>query len=209
MDPAFALATGKLFELRAAQLRRTVEPGSLGFSDTSELLHQPLPWIGQERAKQAAQFGMGMTGPDYNLFVLGEVGSGRTTLLSQMMHMQAEKRPVPPDLCYVHNFDEPERPQALRLMAGQGRVLRQLMLQLAKRLQSEVPKRLGQDDFKAESKRIEASYKTEEDRGYLALSAYAEAHHFALMRDQGHMVFTLKDAQGEPVTAGKALALSR
>ena len=209
MDPAFALATGKLVELQAAQLRRTVEPSSLDFLDTSELLHKPLPWIGQARAEQAAQFGMGMTGPNYNLFVLGEVGSGRTTLLSQMMHMQAEKRPVPPDLCYVHNFDEPERPQALRLMAGQGRVLRQMMQQLAKRLQSEVPKRLGQDDFKAESQRISASYKTEEDRGYLALSAYAEAHHFALMRDQGHMVFTLKDAQGEPVTASKALALSR
>ena len=104
MDPAFALATGKLVELQAAQLRRTVEPGSLGFLDTSELLHKPLPWIGQARAKQAALFGMGMTGPDYNLFVLGEVGSGRTTLLSQMMHTQAEKRPIPPDLCYVHNF---------------------------------------------------------------------------------------------------------
>ena len=209
MDPAMAVPNSKLVELGAAQLRRTVEPGALGFLDTSELLHMRLPWIGQERAKQAAQFGIGMAERDYNLFVLGEVGSGRTTLLSQMMRMQAEKRPVPPDLCYVHNFEEPERPRALRLKAGQGRVLRQLMLQLAKRLQSEVPKRLGQDDFKAESKRIEVSYKTEEDRGYLALSAYAEAHHFALMRDQGHMVFTLKDEQGEPVTAGKALALSR
>ncbi|MBP6219678.1 MAG: AAA family ATPase [Limnohabitans sp.] len=211
MDPtALATATtGQGFELTADQLRKTVEPDTLGFSDTSELLDQGVPWIGQERAKQAAQFGMGMTEPDYNLFVLGEVGSGRTTLLSQMMHAQAEQRPVPPDLCYLHNFDEPERPRALRLQAGQGRVLRQLLLQLAKRLQTEVPKRLGQDDFKAESQRIEASYKTEEDRGYLALSAYAESHHFALMRDQGHMVFTLKDAQGEPVTAGKALALSQ
>lgn len=199
---------GQCFELTADQLRRTVAPQTLGFLDTSELLHEPLPWIGQERAKQAAEFGMGMTEPDYNLFVLGDVGSGRTTLLSQMMHRHAEKCPVPPDLCYLHNFEEPERPRALRLKAGQGRVLRQAMIQLAKRLQVEVPKRLGQDDFKAESKRIEASYKTEEDRGYLALSAYADAHRFSLMRDQGHMVFTLKDDQGEPVTAGKALALS-
>lgn len=212
MDPiapaTSTTTTGQCSELTADQLRKTVDPKALGFSDTSELLDQGMPWIGQERAKKAAQFGMGMTEPDYNLFVLGEVGSGRTTLLSQMMHAQAEQRPVPPDLCYLHNFDEPERPRALRLKAGQGRVLRQLLLQLAKRLQTEVPKRLGQDDFKAESQRIEKSYKTEEDRGYLALSAYAEAHHFALMRDQGHMVFTLKDAQGEPVTAGKALAFS-
>lgn len=209
MHPATPEPKGPWAELTADQLRKTIDPDALGFSDTSELLQKPLPWIGQERAQKAAQFGMAMTEADYNLFVLGEVGSGRTTLLSQMMHAQAEHRPVPPDLCYLHNFDEPGRPRALRLKAGQGRVLRQMMLELAKRLQSEVPKRLAQDDYKAESKRIEASYKNEEDRGYLALSAYAEAHHFALMRDQGHMVFTLKDAQGEPVTAGKALTLSR
>ena len=209
MHPATSGPTGPWAELTTDQLRKTVDAATLGFADTSELLHKPLPWIGQERAQQAAEFGMAMTEADYNLFVLGEVGSGRTTLLCQLMHAQAEPRPVPPDLCYLHNFDEPGRPRALRLKAGQGRVLRQSMLELAKRLQSEVPKRLAQDDYKAESKRIEATYKSEEDRGYLALSAYAEAHHFALMRDQGHMVFTLKDAQGEPVTAGKALTLSR
>jgi predicted ATP-dependent protease len=195
--------------LAAGDLRLHVDPLSLGFVDTAELQHLPLPWIGQDRAEQAARFGMGMAQPDYNLFVLGEVGSGRTTLLAQLMRQQAALRPVPPDLCYLHNFDEPEHPHALRLPAGQGRQFRQLMAQWAKRLQTEIPKRLAQDDFKAEAKRIESVYKIEEDRGYTALSAYAEAHQFALMRDEGHMVFTLKDAQGEPVTAGKALALSR
>ena len=67
-----------------------------------------------------------------------------------------------------------------------------------KRLQTEIPKRLAQDDFKAEAKQIDSACKAEEDRGYQALSTYAQAHHFALMRDEGHMVFTLRDAQGEP-----------
>ncbi len=195
--------------LAAGDLRRQVDPASLGFADTSALLSQPLPWIGQERAEQAARFGMGMAQPDYNLFVLGEAGSGRTTLLAQLMRQQAALRPVPPDLCYLHNFDEPAHPHALRLPAGQGRLFRQWMAQLAKRLQTDIPGRLAQDDFKAETKRIELASKIEEDLGYAALSAYAEAHHFALMRDEGHMVFTLRDAQGEPVTAGKAMALSR
>ncbi|WP_228768100.1 Lon protease family protein [Limnohabitans sp. DM1] len=195
--------------LSASELRRTIDPIALGFADTSELMHLPLPWIGQERAKQAAQFGMQMNQPDYNLFVLGEVGSGRTTLLAQMMQSEAAQHPVPSDLCFLHNFDEPEHPRALRLPAGQGRVLRQMMVQLAKRLQSDIPKRTAQDDFKTQSQRITRASKAQEDQSYLELSAYAEAHRFALMRDEGHMVFTLKDAQGEPVTAGKALALSR
>ncbi len=195
-----------ILELHPGDLRLHVDATALGFADTSELIHLPLPWIGQARAEAAARFGMEMTQPDYNLFVLGEVGSGRTTLLSQMMCAQAARKPVPPDLCYLHNFEEAEHPRALRMPAGQGRQLRQLMSQLAKRLQAEIPKRLAQDDFKAESQRIREACTLEKDRGYTALSAYAEAHSFGLMRDEGHMVFTLKDEKGEPVTAGQALA---
>ncbi|MEQ1658793.1 MAG: ATP-dependent protease, partial [Hylemonella sp.] len=77
------------------ELRLAVDARTLGFADTSELLGQPLPWIGQERAEQAARFGLQMDAPDYNLFVLGEVGSGRTTLLAQMMREVAATRPVP------------------------------------------------------------------------------------------------------------------
>ncbi len=189
-------------------LRLTVDVSNFGFADTSELLHLPLPWIGQERAEQAARFGLEMDQPGYNLFVLGEVGSGRTTLLGQMMQAHAAQRPVPPDLCYLHNFDAPEHPRALRLPAGEGRLLRQLMAQLAKNLQSDIPKRLAAPEFKGESDRIENACKVEEDRLYAELSAFAEKLHFGLMREQGNMVFTLRDEHGEPLTSGKAMALT-
>src|SRR5450759_2603960 len=115
-------------------LRLTIDPDSLGFTDTSELLDLPLPWIGQERAEMATRFGLGMDQPDYNLFVLGEVGSGRSSLLKQAMQSIAASKAVPPDLCYLHNFDAPEKPRALRLPAGPGRLLRQLMAQMTKSL---------------------------------------------------------------------------
>ena len=81
--------------LQPQQLRLTIDPGSLGFQDTTELLAQPVPWIGQERAEKAARFGMAMDQPDYHLFVLGEVGSGRSTLLRELAHSVATTRPVP------------------------------------------------------------------------------------------------------------------
>jgi len=192
-----------------ADLRLAIDARTLGFADTSELLHHPLPWIGQERAEQAARFGLQMDQPDYNLFVLGEVGSGRTTLLCEMMRAVAAGRPVPPDLCYLHNFDVPEHPRALRMPAGQGRQLRQLMTQFLKTLQSEIPKRLAGPDFKDERDRLVKTYKAEEDRAYAELDAYAEARNFALIRESGHMVFTLRDDKGEPLTEGKALSLPK
>jgi len=192
-----------------AELRLSIDAGALGFSDTSELLQHPLPWIGQERAEQAARFGLAMAQPDYNLFVLGEVGSGRTTLLCQMMREMAARRAVPPDLCYLHNFDVPLHPRALRMPPGQGRQLRSLMQQLVKTLQAEIPKRLGGEDFRAESAHLQKTYKAEEARTYAELDAFAEARHFALIRESGHMIFTLRDDKGEPMTEGKALALPK
>ncbi|WP_439113239.1 Lon protease family protein [Hydrogenophaga sp.] len=195
--------------LQPQQLRRTIDPASLGFQDTSELLAQPVRWIGQERAEKAARFGMAMDQPDYHLFVLGEVGSGRSTLLRELAHTVAASRPVPPDLCYLHNFDTPERPRALRMPPGQGRQLRQLMQQLCKTLQRDVPLRLDSEDFKAESERIESTYKSEESRAFAALEAFAEARHFHLFREEGHLVFTLMGDSGNALTATEAHSLSR
>ena len=195
-------------ELPSTALRLRVDAATLGFDDTAELSPLPLPWIGQERAEQAARFGLQMVQPDYNLFVLGEVGSGRTTLIRQLMSAQAEQRAVPPDLCYLHNHDAPEHPYALRLPAGEGRLLRQLMGQLAKTLPVEIPKRLAAQDCRSECDRLERAYKAREDAAYAVLRDFAEARQFGLIREQGNMVFTLRDEQGQPITEGKALALS-
>jgi predicted ATP-dependent protease len=193
----------------AANLRVSIAPDSLAFADTSELLRHPLPWIGQERAELAARFGLEIDQSGYNLFVLGEIGSGRSSLLQQMMQTVAATRAVPPDLCYLHNFDTPEHPRALRMPAGQGRLLRQLMAQMAKNLQAEIPRRLDGQDFKAESERIKKSYNVEEAKAYAELDAFAEARSFTLYRDAGHLVFTLRDEKGHSLTESEALALSK
>ena len=195
--------------LTRADLRLSLSADALGFADTSELVHQSLPWVGQDRAEQAARFGLGLEQPDYNLFVLGEVGSGRSSLLLQSMQAVAATRPVPPDLCYLHNFDAPEHPRALRMPPGQGRQLRQLMLALARTLQTEIPLRLASEDFKAEGERIRNAYKVEESKAYGELDAFAEARHFTLFRESGHLVFTLIGDAGHALTEGEARALPK
>ena len=196
-------------KLTPAELCLTIAPDTLGFADTSELLDLPLPWIGQERAEVAARFGLGMDQPDYNLFVLGEVGSGRSSLLKQAMQATAANKAVPPDLCYLHNFDAPERPRALRLPAGQGRLLRQFMAQMTKSLQTEIPLRLDGQDYKTESARIEKTHKAEEAKAYAELEAFAEARSFTMHRETGHILFTLLGKKGRAYTEDEVLALPK
>jgi len=195
--------------LTPAELRLTIAPDTLGFADTSELLEYPLSWIGQERAETSARFGLTMDQPDYNLFVLGEVGSGRSSLLKQAMQVTAASKAVPPDLCYLHNFDAPERPRALRLPAGQGHLLRQLMAQMTKSLQTEIPQRLDGQDFKAESERIEKTHKSEEAKAFAELEAFAEVRSFTMHRETGHILFTLLGKKGRAYTEDEVLALPK
>lgn len=195
--------------LTPAELCLAIAPESLGFSDTSELVDLPLPWIGQERAEAATRFGLGMCQPDYNLFVLGEVGSGRSSLLLQAIQVAAAERMIPLDLCYLHNFDAPERPLALRLPAGQGRLLRQQLLQTMKSLVMEIPQQLAGEACRAESSRIEKIYRQEEAKAYADLSTFAEERHFDIRREDGRMVFTLIGGSGQPLAEDVVMPLAR
>jgi predicted ATP-dependent protease len=92
---------------------------------------------------------------------------------------------------------------------GQGLVLRQLMAQLSKALEREIPRRLEGADFKVEKEHIENDYKVQEAKAYAALDAFGEARHFALYRENGHLVFTLLGDKGRALTEVEARSLPR
>lgn len=210
-SPASSVSLGacaRALALSAEHLRRSITPDALDFEHTGELVGQPLPWIGQERAFAAARFGLRLEQPDYNLFVLGEVGTGRASLMRQAMQDVAGSRPVPPDLCYLHDFDKPERPRVLRLPAGQGRTLRQGMQQWAKALEVEIPRRLAAADVRAQTERIHKDYQTQEAHAYAALVQFAQERHFRVSRDNGQMLFSLLGKNHKPLTDTQAQELT-
>lgn len=195
--------------LHSTQLRLIIDPESLNFSDTSELSNHPLSWIGQERAQVAAIFGLNMVQPDYHLFVLGEVGSGRSSLLQQAMAAAAANRPIPLDVCYLYNFATPEQPLALHVPAGQGRRLRQSLLQFTKTLPVDIARCLTGQEFKLKSDRIEKKFTTQCGKAYAKLNKMAESLHFALHRENEQIVFTMLDENGGIVTEENLLKLPK
>ena len=196
-------------KLTPDELRLSIAPESLGFTDTSELINEPLPWIGQKRAQQAAQFGLGMQQADYNLIVLGEVGSGRSSLMKQAMSIAAANRPAPPDLCFLHNFDAPECPSALHIPAGKGKALRKAMAQMSKSLVTEIPQQLQGTDYKLERERIEKAFKVEETQAFNQLEVFAEARNFSMRQESGQLLFTLLGTDGKAMSEEQLMALSK
>lgn len=133
-------------ELSAKDLRRVCEPSSLGFETTADL---PLlsEVLGQPRAVAALAFGASMASQGFNLFALGQPGSGKTTLIREYLEQRAGTQPVPPDLCYVYNFSQARCPLPLRLPAGMAIQFKEDVNGFVEELQTEIPKAFDSEEY--------------------------------------------------------------
>jgi predicted ATP-dependent protease len=77
--------------------------------------------IGQDRAVKALQFGLRIRSKGFNVYIAGMAGTGRRSAAVDFVKELAKNMPVPPDWCYVYNFHEPSKPNALALPAGKGK----------------------------------------------------------------------------------------
>ena len=107
-------------ELPVEKLRNICDPASLPCSSSAEL-PPGKTIIGQERAVRALQFGLGISSFGFNIYVSGLPGTGRTTAVKGFLEELATTKPVPAEVVYVYNFQEPSRPNAILLPAGTAR----------------------------------------------------------------------------------------
>ena len=79
--------------------------------------------LGQPRAQSALEFGIAMPNPGYNIFVMGETGLGRLTMIMNHLETLAHTRTAPSSYAYVDNFDNSREPVAIELPAEYGQVI--------------------------------------------------------------------------------------
>lgn len=132
--------------LSAEQLRRTCDPGSLGFATTAEV--EPLEeTIGQPRALDAVGFGLEMEIPGYHVFATGAVGTGRRTALQELLRKRAAGRQAPGDWVYLFDFAAPEKPLAISLPAGRGEELAREMAHLLEEARRRIADAFESEDY--------------------------------------------------------------
>ncbi len=148
-------------EISTDQLRWKCDPVSLGF-DCTDQLDGPNTFIGQQRAVEALEFGLGVERAGFNIFVTGLTGTGRTSVikthLKQIVKARAAEFGENPvcDWCYVANFSHPEQPTPIQVSAGQGREFANATAELL-----EVLKKDLQAAFKSDAYREQTSALTE------------------------------------------------
>ena len=121
--------------------------GDLNFCQTSKDVSVLEGVIGQDRAVKSMEFGLSMEASGYNIFVLGPQGTGKTTYTQTVVSKVASKRKVPDDWCYINNFSEWDKPLAISLPAGQGKVFQKDMEKLITNLVVYIPKAFESSNF--------------------------------------------------------------
>src|SRR6516165_341220 len=82
--------------LPAALLCRRCDPAELPFELVTEL-EEPSGPIGQDRAVEAVDFAVQMRRKGYNIYALGPSGTGKHTIIGDLLRRQAESAPTPSD----------------------------------------------------------------------------------------------------------------
>lgn len=185
--------------LAPAQLRRRCAESQFNFSTTRELtpLQQPL---GQNRALDALQMAVRMTGQGYNVFASGPTGTGRRDLVSAELEREASARPVPDDWCYVHHFSQPDQPLALRMPAGRGGQLREALKKLVLDVQTALPAAFSREENRRRQEEIEHSFQERQHEALAALSTRAEAEGIVLLETESGFAFAPRAPNGEAMT---------
>lgn len=144
-------------ELVFSQLRRSCDPKNLKFPTTEKLLDAEKV-IGQDRALHALLFGINITSHNYHIYALGPVGTGKTSIIKKILEKVSLEKTIPDDWLYVNNFENHDKPHALRLPAGKGHEFKDDIDQMVEELKTGVPKAFESKEYEKEQEKIEQDF---------------------------------------------------
>ena len=140
-------------KLDANELYRFCDPEIFTFNTTNDLPDLK-ETIGQERALHSLDFGLSLESAGFNIFILGEHGTGKMTTVRSFLSQKAMGEPVPKDWCYVYNFKDPDMPLAVSLDPGKAAVFQKDMDEVIKILRVEIPKVFESKEYEKQRNKI-------------------------------------------------------
>jgi lon-related putative ATP-dependent protease len=181
------------------KLYRFCAPDIFTFNTTDEL-PDVKETIGQEKALHALDFGLSLDSAGFNIFILGEHGTGKMTTVKSFLSRKAMNEPVPQDWCYVYNFKDPDTPVAISLNPGDAVVFQKNMEELIKILKVEIPKVFESKEYeKQKNKIIEESQKKQKEI-FSSLEEEAQEKGFSVRKTVSGLIIIPVKKTGEPLT---------
>ena len=174
--------------LDAQSLLRRCDPALLDFDTTAEL-SDSADIVGQSRALDAVSFGIDIKQPGFNLFVLGDPGSGRHAAVRRLLEAKAAGEPAPSDWCYVNSFADPNKPRLLRVPPGRGGQFKHDMQQFVAELAKAIGTAFESEEYRVRIEAIQEEFKQREEGALRELGQESGEKGVALLRTPHGFVF--------------------
>ena len=175
-------------ELALDALYTRCDPASFDFETTADL-EDGIDIVGQPRAVESVQFAVGMTHEGYNLFALGPAGTAKQFIVEHFLRQEAARKPIPPDICYVNNFAEPNRPTLLELPAGTAMKLKHDMDSLVEEISTSLPAAFESEEYQARLHSLQQEFKERHEKRLEELQERAKAKDVTMLQTPVGMVF--------------------
>lgn len=173
--------------LPAARLRATLRPEALPYADSRDIPAKRVP-PPQPRALAALELALEIPGHEHHVYLAGDPGLGRTYFLRQYLEPLARTRPAPPDVVYLCNFQDEDRPRHLPLPPGRGRELKTELDKAVDALRDEIPALLEQEAFLERRGALLKDFQSAKDNLYGDMESTALRMGFALTpEDDGQL----------------------
>lgn len=186
------------FKLSPDELRWKCDPAQFEFSNTGDLSRLE-ETIGQDRALTAIEFGLSIDSHGFNIFILGESGTGRSSTIKRVLERRSKDQPVPDDWCYVHDFKNADRPNSIGLPAGVGKSYRDDMEKLIGHLAEAIPKLFESKEFEQAKNTVTQESQERNKKLVQELEEKVNAEGFLLQRTVGGLVL-VPTKDGEPLS---------
>ncbi len=154
--------------------------------------------LGQDRAVTAIQFGVAMDRPGYNIYVMGDSGTGRSSYVLEYLKSEAKRQSTPSDWAYVNNFENNREPLKLELPAGHGEKFQADFKNLIESLLATFPAAFEHPTYQQKKSAIDRAFNKQYDRAIDRIEQAALRRNVALYRDTASISFT-------PMKEGKSL----
>ena len=185
--------------LPAERLVARCDPALLGIGSSAELPELDVARI-HGRAVDAIRLGLDIRAEGYNLFVLGDPGSGRHELVRRLLEDVRGRGEAPADWCYAWNFANASQPRLLRLPCGRGPALRDDLARFVEELVPAIGAVFESEEHRNRIEALQEEAKTREESALRSLGDEAQRLGVALLRTPHGFAFLPMKDEGSTLT---------
>lgn len=188
-----------LQRLNADAVYHSCDTERFSFNTTADIgpLDELSEALSQPRALESLKFGTGMRRHGFNIFALGQPGTGRHSMVRQTLDKKARHSHVPSDWCYVNNFKDTSSPRTLEFPAGQGRKFADDMKNMILEARNALKASFESEEYQNRLQSVQQEFRDQQQKAFEDVNDMAKQKGLSLVRTPNGIAFAPLKEDGE------------